>query len=124
MLCWLRLRSRLGLGSILSLVLAAGAVAASPAQLPRQLLVRTPSVEDPRFLRQAGWLVAVWRGLRERDLEIAVQPAAGGTFEVVLIGRDGGEKLRANAPVPPAELFALIDTMPMRRAEMAAEAGR
>lgn len=55
---------------------------------------------------------------------ITVRAAAGRGFEVVPIGRDGGEKLRSAAPVPPAELFARIDTMPMRRAEMAAGAGR
>lgn len=87
-------------------------------------MVHTPAPEDPRYQRQAGWLLAPWRGRRERDLEITVRTAAGRVFEVVPIGRDGGEKLRSAAPVPPAELFARIDTMPMRRAEMAAGAGR
>ncbi len=86
-------------------------------------MVHTPAPEDPRYQRRAGWLLVAWRGLRERDLEIAVRAAAGQRFEVVLIGRDGGEKLRSAAPVPPAELFARIDTMPMWRAEMAGEAG-
>jgi hypothetical protein len=36
---------------------------------------------------------------------------------VRLIGKDGGVKLDRDTPVAVAELFALIDAMPMRRAE-------
>jgi hypothetical protein len=36
----------------------------------------------------------------------------------VLIGKDGGEKLRRTTPLSPEELFAIVDAMPMRRAEM------
>jgi len=43
-----------------------------------------------------------------------------GRFAVILIGKDGGEKLRAADPVPAETLFATIDAMPMRRNEMAA----
>lgn len=39
-------------------------------------------------------------------------------FEVVLIGKDGGVKARANDPDVLEEFLALIDTMPMRRAEL------
>ena len=39
-------------------------------------------------------------------------------FHVVLVGKDGGEKLRAGAPPALDDLFALIDGMPMRRREM------
>ena len=39
-------------------------------------------------------------------------------FEVVLIGLDGGVKLRKERIVKPPELFELIDQMPMRRAEL------
>ena len=41
-----------------------------------------------------------------------------GQFTVILVGKDGGEKYRAERVVDPDELFALIDTMPMRRREM------
>ncbi|MBT8182845.1 MAG: DUF4174 domain-containing protein [Eudoraea sp.] len=42
-----------------------------------------------------------------------------GEFQgVVLIGKDGGVKLRKNFIVEPKEIFDLIDQMPMRRAEM------
>ncbi|MEO1019351.1 MAG: DUF4174 domain-containing protein, partial [Pseudomonadota bacterium] len=39
-------------------------------------------------------------------------------FRVLLIGKDGGVKLRSNEWVSAHEVFALIDTMPMRRREM------
>jgi hypothetical protein len=44
--------------------------------------------------------------------------AQAGGFAVLLIGKDGGVKFRATRPVAAEELFALIDTMPMRRQEM------
>lgn len=40
------------------------------------------------------------------------------TFTFILVGKDGGEKLRSISFVPLKDLFALIDGMPMRRAEM------
>ena len=39
-------------------------------------------------------------------------------FETVLIGLDGGEKMRVARLVSKTEIFGKIDTMPMRRAEM------
>jgi len=42
---------------------------------------------------------------------------AGEMFEIVLIGKDGGIKLRSGS-ASVAQIFELIDTMPMRRAEM------
>lgn len=38
-------------------------------------------------------------------------------FEVVLIGLDGGLKFQKKEVVFPADLYAVIDAMPMRRAE-------
>jgi len=39
-------------------------------------------------------------------------------FTVILVGKDGGEKLRDSKPLPFARLQATIDAMPMRRQEM------
>ncbi len=44
-------------------------------------------------------------------------------FEVVLIGKDGGVKARTNDPSSLEDFLALIDTMPMRRAEMRSQGG-
>ncbi len=41
-----------------------------------------------------------------------------GQFVVVLIGKDGGEKFREPNKVDMAEIFSLIDSMPMRQREM------
>lgn len=39
-------------------------------------------------------------------------------FSVILLGKDGGEKLRKKSFVSAAELFSLIDAMPMRQQEI------
>lgn len=39
-------------------------------------------------------------------------------FSVILIGKDGSEKLRQNEVLSAEKLFAVIDSMPMRRQEM------
>ena len=45
-----------------------------------------------------------------------------GEFAVILIGKDGGEKLREREPLSPEKLFRTIDAMPMRRDEMRSHA--
>ena len=44
-------------------------------------------------------------------------------FEVLLIGLDGGVKLREKKPVSSQKLFQLIDSMPMRRSEIKRKKG-
>ena len=44
--------------------------------------------------------------------------ARTGQFTVVLIGKDGGEKLRRSDEVELEAIFSLIDSMPMRQREM------
>ena len=39
-------------------------------------------------------------------------------FAVILVGKDGLEKLRGTAPIEMAKIFETIDAMPMRRQEM------
>ncbi len=82
----------------------------------RVLLLEAPSPEDADHRRQSAWLEAAAAGVRERDLVILTRPAAA--FRVRLIGKDGGVKFERSVPVGVPELFALIDAMPMRRAEM------
>ena len=41
-----------------------------------------------------------------------------GRFTIILIGKDGGEKIRQESPVDLKEIFATIDAMPMRQQEM------
>lgn len=42
---------------------------------------------------------------------------SGNGFHIVLVGKDGGVKLRSEHVVTDIEMFDLIDRMPMRRAE-------
>lgn len=69
-------------------------------------------------------------GIQERDMAIRIIEKSPDNlwvfrkwrvthdFEVLLIGKDGTEKLRSTTPVKLETLFDLIDTMPMRKAEM------
>lgn len=50
------------------------------------------------------------------ELRRRLQPE--GDFAVLLIGKDGGVKLRSAEPVTQDQLFAIIDAMPMRASEM------
>ena len=42
---------------------------------------------------------------------------SGERFQVLLVGKDGGVKLRSDSVVRNVEIFDLIDSMPMRKAE-------
>lgn len=42
---------------------------------------------------------------------------SGERFQVLLVGKDGGVKFRSDSAVRNVEIFDLIDSMPMRRAE-------
>ena len=56
--------------------------------------------------------VAVGLNARKTRLQLAIDGPA-----VLLLGKDGGVKLRRLGAVPADRIFALIDDMPMRRAE-------
>lgn len=108
----------------------------------RPLLIFAPSAQDLRLLDQKGVLAANQRAAAERDLVAVAVPAKGevtvgktlapeeaaearrrfhvkaGEFAVVLVGKDGGEKLKSAKPLPFKRLADLIDGMPMRQQEM------
>ena len=133
--------------SLLRLLPLALVLAASMAALPdwygpfrshsRVLLVFAPSETDRDLAAQRAALRPGSAENMERDLvliEVVGDHAAdarvdGRTlrgaygvpadgFTVILIGKDGGEKLRRRHPITEAALFATIDAMPMRRDEM------
>lgn len=114
----------------------------------RVILVHTPEVDKERWEGQLGILAADPLGLAERKLVvyqiregyyrkglnpkgdwIKMESSASSPsitiqgFEIILIGLDGGIKLRQNEYLSLAELFALIDGMPMRRAEIRRQGG-
>jgi len=109
----------------------------------RLLLVFAPSEDDTRYRALRRELERQEHELVDRDLLIFHilesgesrlgdslidhQSAASlrnrfsvnpGQFIVVLIGKDGGEKLRRGREVDIAEIFSLIDSMPMRQREI------
>jgi hypothetical protein len=104
---------------------------------PRVLLAFAPTADDPRLAAQRAVFAALGDEAAERDLifvavagTTVLPPSAGdadalrarhavhaGAFRVLLVGKDGGVKLEAVEPVQGCALLALIDAMPMRRAQ-------
>ena len=83
----------------------------------RVVVIDAPTPDDAAFQAQAAALLPAWRGLRERDVLVLTRFEAA-AFQFRLVGKDGGVKLTSAQPVAVNELFAIIDAMPMRRAEM------
>ncbi len=120
---------------LLAAALAAPSSLADMRWQKRVLLVAAPSADDPGVVAQRRALVGWDEGARERDLAIisvigdrvdgASDSAAAlrkrfrlpeGRFVAILIGKDGGEKMRSATPIAPEMLAETINAMPMRRA--------
>ena len=115
-------------------LMALGVLAtAATAPSDHRLVVVVGRPGDPRGAEQHASLAHDAAALRDRDVvvqditpaaarrerpELGVRPSV--VFEVLLVGKDGGVKLRREAPVAASEITALIDTMPMRQEEMRA----
>ena len=108
----------------------------------RPLLIFAPSSKVSEFDRQKSTVTANMAGFRERDMVViyvaggsvttalgrepgrsaqALRAAYGvnnGEFRTILVGKDGGAKLRSSKPVSAYRLFGLFDSMPMRQQEM------
>ncbi|TQS72526.1 DUF4174 domain-containing protein [Rhodobacteraceae bacterium] len=98
----------------------------------RPVVVLADDASDPAYQLQANALKQAADGLAARDVVVlsdADEEAhsirshlnAGSGFGVYLIGKDGGVKLHETTPVSAEAIFALIDAMPMRKSEMAAQ---
>lgn len=94
----------------------------------RVLVLSASSSDDVSLVKQRAVLASDRSGCSERELvavEILGEQRAkarkdlrlGEGFSAVLIGKDGGVKLRSDKPVTLDELYALIDAMPMRQRE-------
>jgi len=109
----------------------------------RLLLLFTPSLDGAGYLKLKEDISSQEEEVKDRDLLVfhilesgetklgsSLLPESSGdylrekfsikpgTFTVLLIGKDGGVKLRREGRVELAEIFSLIDTMPMRQREM------
>lgn len=110
----------------------------------RVVLLFAPFVDQDAYVQQKGMLAAAQGGVEDRDIVIVeVVGEAGGavgdarlgaasakalrerfrvdldTYATILVGKDGGEKMRDGRAIPAHRLFERIDTMPMRQEEMA-----
>lgn len=85
--------------------------------------------QEPLMKQQWLLLEKDSSGLKERAVEVKMIHSddqmykkygidSGTPFTIILIGKDGGEKYRSNQLMTSTHLFALIDAMPMRQAEM------
>ncbi len=103
----------------------------------RVLLVAAPAADDAGIVGQRRALASWDKGARERDLAVVTvigDRVTGATdsaaqlrkrhrlprdrFVAILIGKDGGEKMRAGTPIAAETLAETIDAMPMRRARL------
>lgn len=95
----------------------------------RPVVVFADTPADPRFVRQVELLRDGAHDLVERDVVVLLDtdPAARSPlrqklrprgFGLVLIGKDGGVKLRKPLPWDTRELGRVIDKMPMRQQEL------
>lgn len=109
----------------------------------RLILIFSPGAEDSLYLHQLEELQAAGKGLQERDLlvfhifpdrvllpngtylgEAEAQSLRehftipGQEMVALLMGKDGGEKLRSRELLTTKRLFQTIDAMPMRQNEM------
>lgn len=114
----------------------------------RPIIIFSPSVADPRYQESAKVLGRNRGPLLDRDIVVieaihpgpssaegrAIPPEAAielrgrfgvepETFAIVLVGKDGTEKQRWEGLPPLREIYALIDSMAMRRSELQERAG-
>ncbi len=101
----------------------------------RLVLCPAPTAENADLVAQRAAFEAHAEALRARDVVVWYLPAdrlsrkdrdwlrlqfalSADAFAMVLVGKDGTVKHRADAPITTDELSALIDQMPMRLLEM------
>jgi len=96
----------------------------------RLILLFASGENDQAVEEQKRLLEAEKSAVDERDLLVFVFNSGDGESlreryavdeektTLLLVGKDGGVKLREAAPIEPNLIFALIDTMPMRQSEM------
>ena len=96
--------------------------------IERKLLIFGSDAQEQLVQDQLSMLNKETIGLQDRAIKIIVvkkddlmhkkYAVKEEIFMVLLIGKDGTEKFRTVELLLPQKLFALIDAMPMRQAEM------
>jgi hypothetical protein len=87
------------------------------------LLTDTPGLQERHLLIFEITLNGIKDILNQKDYETSPNlleklDLKTDAFEILLIGKDGGVKLRSNSPLDNGKIYSTIDVMPMRRAEM------
>ncbi len=115
----------------------------------RPLLLFAPTDSDPRVVETLSRIEASRCDFVDRDMVVGLLVTEGTStldgrvidanqsqrltdqyvigendFTVLLIGKDGGEKLRVNEVPDLRQIYSVIDGMPMRSREMAADPSR
>ena len=115
----------------------------------RPLLLFAPTDNDPRVVETLSRIEASRCDFVDRDMVVGLVVTEGTStldghvidadesqrlanqygisdtaFSVLLIGKDGGEKLRVNEVPDLRTIYAVVDGMPMRSGEMSADPGR
>ncbi|SDG31801.1 protein of unknown function [Dyadobacter soli] len=107
-------------------------IAIIAAESPRQVLLFYTNSGLEKQKSQMAILDARRKDIRERDIKVSQYSSTWNdlsewkkwdvdsvnAFTFILVGRDGGEKLRSSEVVSAEKLFGLIDAMPMRKDEM------
>ena len=100
----------------------------------RPIIVFADTDADPRFQQQLNMLLSGEGMLLERDVVVLTDtnPAEASAlrrkfrprgFQLILVGKDGGVKLRKPFPWSVRELTRSIDKMPLREREMREQRG-
>lgn len=97
----------------------------------RKIMLFAPSANHKELKVQQEIFNQGTDGMKDRDLKIEVVVPGQKNFSLfkkykteeqqftfILLGKDGGEKLRSTKPVSLQKLFSTIDAMPMRQSEM------
>lgn len=84
----------------------------------RKLRVSGPPDELDSLREEIAATVKRRPGYLETDLRLSVTMTEAGSASTVLVGLDGGTKLREKRVVGLAEVCGAIEAMPMRRAEL------
>lgn len=109
----------------------------------RPVLIFAPDRYDARLVEQKGRFSMHRKEFRDRDITLieiggpfmrakgegvphgpeirARYGVPEDSFTIILVGKDGGEKLRLHEVTDPRVFYDLIDTMPMRRQEIERE---
>lgn len=85
----------------------------------RDLIVLNLSSQGPAMPQQVALTAQEKEALRKR-----FQTASSEKAIFILVGKDGTEKARQTSRLSLAQFFALIDTMPMRKAEIKKESSK